>query len=159
MLASVVGILETVLRLAPGVLSGSVADQAYSGYHCYAGGIYVPDYHLGFTLRPNCSRDLYWAGHWWRHATNAPRYPRAAVERADAAFLGDSMIYGHGVEDAQTVPSQFHARTGWAVANLGQQGTCLIQMAMRYQHRGAGLQPRVVFVCSHFNDITDAAAL
>ena len=39
-------------------------------------------------------------------------YRGAAVDAADVVFLGDSMIYGHGVENDQTVPSQFQAITG-----------------------------------------------
>src|SRR5262249_40544701 len=75
---------------------------------------------------------------------------------ADAVFLGDSMIYGHGVEGDQTVPARFAARTELATANLGQQGTCLVQMWLRYRRLGAGLRPRLGFVCSHPNDVEDA---
>ena len=52
-------------------------------------------------------RRAYWQGHWWRHSANAAGFRGALVDQADAVFLGDSMIYGHGVEDEETVSSQF----------------------------------------------------
>jgi hypothetical protein len=154
----VVGALEGLLCLFPSVLKGSIANAAYSRYHTMRGGMYTPDPHLGFTLKPNYACNAYWQGHWWRHTTNAAGYRGDLLERADAVFLGDSMIYGHGVEDDETVSSQFAARTGWTVANLGQQGTCPIQMAIRLRRTGVGLQPKVVFLCNHVNDITDSTA-
>jgi hypothetical protein len=154
--AVVIASAECVLRAVPGLLTGSIANCAYGGYHCESGGIYKRDRHLGLALRRNCSREIYWNGHWWHHATNSEGYRGAAVAHADAVFLGDSMVYGHGVEEDQTVPHCFGVRAGCTVANFGQQGTCLIQMAMRMRHIGVGLKPRVVFACSHFNDIEEA---
>lgn len=155
MAAFVVGSLELTLRLAPSLLGGSLADHAFSRYHAQPGGIYERDVHLGYALKPDCSCRLFWHGHWWHHQTNAAGFRGAAVAQADAVFLGDSMIYGHGVENDQTVSSQYAARSGQSVANLGQQGTCLVQMAYRLRHTGLALRPRVVFVCSHFNDIDE----
>lgn len=155
-IALFVGSGEAVLRLAPGVLRGWIANEAYGGYHCLAGGIYERDCRLGYALKPSTSTTLYWNGHWWRHETNAAAYRGDQVERADAVFLGDSMIYGHGVENAQTVPSQYGAQGSQSVANLGQQGTCLVQMCARLRAIGTPLRPQVVFVCCHFNDIAEA---
>ncbi|HBI43722.1 MAG TPA: hypothetical protein DDY78_12855 [Planctomycetales bacterium] len=157
-LAAVSGLgLEAVLRLCPAVLTGEVANAAYGGYHDLCGGIYNRDAHMALALRPNCRREIYWNGHWWRHETNAGGYRGPAVDQADAVFLGDSMIYGHGVENEDTVASRFAVRTGLPVANLGQQGTCPIQYWLRLRETGLGLRPRLVFVCCHFNDIDEAA--
>jgi hypothetical protein len=158
MSAAAIGCVECALRFVPSVLNGSVANAAYGRYHTLPGGIFDRDVHLGFAHKPNFSCEMYWNGHWWRHETNAVGYRGRAVDQADAVFLGDSMIYGHGVEDVQTVSSRFGASTGRTVANLGQSSTCLIQMEMLYRRIGIGLRPKVVFVCSHYNDIGDAAA-
>jgi len=155
-LAFAVGCGEVALRVAPQLLSGWVANHAYGGYHCHAGGIYLRDSTLGFALKPNLTRDLYWNGHWWRHQTNAAGYRGAEAALAEVVFLGDSMIYGHGVDNEHTVPSQFQKQTSYSVANLGQQGTCLVQMAARFRRTGVDLQPRLVFVCCHYNDIAEA---
>jgi hypothetical protein len=156
--AVVVGTLEGALRLAPSLLVGELAESAFGRYHALPGGIYTRDAHLGYALKPDCSCKVFWSGHWWHHQTNSAGFRGPAVEHADAVFLGDSMIYGHGVENDQTVSSFYGARTGQEVANLGQQGTCLVQMAWRLRHTGLALGPRLVFVCSHFNDIDEAVS-
>src|SRR5262249_29377696 len=154
--AATAGPLGAAVRLAPGLLRGRAALEVFNGYHCAPGGIYRRDPHEGRALRPACSCQLYWNGHWWHHQTNANGYRGEAVDRADAVFLGDSMIYGHAVETEQPFPSRFAAHTGLPVANLGQQGTDLLQMWLRYRRLGTPLHPRLVFVCSHFNDVGEA---
>jgi hypothetical protein len=99
---------------------------------------------------------MYWAGHWWEHDANADGYRGPAVARADAVFLGDSMVYGHGVGPADTLPARFAARTGRAVANLGQQGTCQLQSWLRLERIGLRLRPATVFASSHFTDVAEA---
>jgi hypothetical protein len=152
-------LLEAVLRLWPGVLGGEVANTAYTGYHWYGGGIYRLDAHRGPVMRPNVQRRMYWSGHWWWHEANADGYRGPAVSRADAVFLGDSMIYGHGVEGDQTLPARFAARTGQKVANLGQQGTCQVQSLLTWRAIGRGLKPRWVFASVHFTDLEEVSLL
>ncbi len=151
--------LEALLRVVPGVVRGSVANDLFSGYHVYAGGIYRRAEHMGAVLRPSVRRRIYWSGHWWWHETNADGYRGPALARADAVFLDDSMVYGHGIETGETVPARFGSITGLATANLGQQGTCLVQASMILRDKGLALRPRVVLVCSHPNDLTDATDL
>jgi hypothetical protein len=148
--------LEAILRVFPGLLSGQVANVAYTGYHWQKGGIYDLDDHMGPVMRPDVRREMYWSGHRWRHDANADGYRGPAVPKADAVFLGDSMVYGHGVGPEDTLSARFAARSGLAVANLGQQGTCQLQSWIRLERLGLRLRPRVVFACSHFSDIGDA---
>jgi hypothetical protein len=157
MAASIIAAVEATLRLAPEIVNGAVANHTFGGYHSMASGIYERDRRLGYALKPACSCKLFANGHWWHHETNAAGFRGEAVSRADAVFLGDSMVYGHGVDNHDTVASRFQSLSDRPVANLGQQGTCLIQMDMLLRRHGARLQPRVVFVCSHFNDIHEAA--
>ena len=147
---------EGLLWLAPGLLKGRLANQVLSGYHSERDGIYVPDPYLGRTLRPGIARPMYWNGHVWRHEANADGYRGPRLDRADAVFLGDSMIYGHGVEAAQTVPARFEAVSGLASANLGQQGTCPVQALELLRRKGLKLRPRYVFLCAHPTDVLDA---
>lgn len=147
--------LEAILHVWPGVLRGQVANVAYTGYHWQRGGIYGLDPHRGPVLLPSVRRRMYWSGHWWWHETNANGYRGPAQASADAVFLGDSMIYGHGVEADQTVPARFAAHTGLAVANLGQQGTCLVQAFLTFRATGKALRPRLVFVSVHPTDLDE----
>ena len=157
--ATLVLSLEVVLRLWPHVLGGEVANVAYTGYHWHRGGIYRLDEHRGPVLRPGVSRLMYWSGHWWRHEANEAGYRGPAVTRADAVFLGDSMIYGHGVEGDQTLAAFFGRQTGLGVANLGQQGTCQIQSLLTWRALGRGLRPRYVFASVHFTDLAEVLLL
>jgi len=147
--------LEAVLHLWPGVLGGQVANVAYTGYHWQRGGIYMLDPHRGPVLRPSFGRRMYWSGHWWWHQTNEDAYRGPRLERADVILLGDSMVYGHGVEEPDTIAARFAARTGLAAANLGQQGTCLLQSFLALRVHGPRLRPRVVYACAHFSDLDE----
>ena len=69
--------------------------------------------------RPRC----HWNGYSWRHRTDAwgGRNPETWSE-VDVALLGDSMIYGHGVEEEQTTAHFLRERLGVKVSNLGSHG-------------------------------------
>jgi hypothetical protein len=150
-------LLEAALHVRPQLLGGRVANFAYGGYHPYRGGIYSLDAHVGQLMRGNVRRWMYWNGHWWWHASNAQGWRGPSLDRADAVFLGDSMIYGHGVDAADTVPARLAARTALRTANLGQQGTCAPQQLMLFRRRGRALAPRVVLLCVHLTDFEDVA--
>jgi hypothetical protein len=155
--AATTGAAEGLLRLFPGLLHGRIANYVFHGYHGERDGIYEADPHLGVRLKPGVRRSMYWNGHWWHHEANAFGYRGpAAPEGADAVFLGDSMIYGHGVEADQTVAQRFAARTALRVANLGTQGAGLMQELQLFAEKGPRLHPRLVFVSSHPTDIGDA---
>jgi hypothetical protein len=148
--------LEALLHIAPGILSGPVANVAYTGYHWQKGGIYDLDDHMGPSMRPGVRREMYWSGHWWWHETNRAGFRGPDLASADAVFLGDSMVYGHGVSEEDTLAARFAAHTGLRSANLGQQGTGQLQSWIRLERIGLGLKPRFVFAASHFTDIADA---
>ena len=154
--ASGVAGLELGLILFPGVLSGRLANFTFAGYHRERDGIYRPHPALGHAMRPSFRRAMYWNGHWWTHETNADGYRGPRLPQADAVFLGDSMVYGHGVEEDQAVPAQVSRRGGLRVANLGQPGTGAIQALVLYREKGARLGPRRVFICLHHNDAQDS---
>jgi hypothetical protein len=147
--------IEALLRLRPSLLRGDVANNLYSRNHVYTGGVYERDEHLGYRMRPDVHALTYWNGYWWHHDTNRHGFRGTDLVRADAVVLGDSMIYGHGVETDQTVPARLSALTGRPVANLGEAATALVQASMLLREKGLPLRPRLVFVCSHPNDLDD----
>lgn len=150
---------EAVLYVRPTVLRGRLANIAYNGYHWQRGGIYALDEHRGPVLRPRVRRTMYWNGHWWRHETGDAGWRGPDVPQADAVFLGDSMIYGHGVDEPQTACARFGARTGTTAVNLGQQGTCQVQSFLTLAHHAARLRPRLVFASLHPTDLDEAPRL
>jgi hypothetical protein len=152
--ATVLG-LEAVLALWPGLLRGRLANHVFNEYHAGRTGIYRADPVLGVTFKPGLRRRTYWNGHWWTHEANADAYRGPALARADAVFLGDSMIYGHGVETAETVAAAFTRQTGLPAANLGVQGYCLVQSLAVLRQKGTALRPRWIFAASHPTDVPD----
>jgi hypothetical protein len=154
--ALTVSLLEGALLLFPGLLSGRLANYVLGGYHSDRDGIYRVDPRLGQRMRPSFRRRLYWNGHSWTHETNADGYRGRRLARADAVFLGDSMVYGHGVEVADTVPAWFGRLGDLAAANLGQPGIGPLQELALFEERGARLEPHRVFVCLHPNDVQDS---
>jgi hypothetical protein len=146
---------EVVLWVAPGLLSGRLANAAYSGYHLARDGIYMRDLYVGEIMRPNFHRRMYWNGHWWEHQTNRDGFRGPTIRRADVVFLGDSMIYGHGVDQSETVPALFEDLTGCVSANLGRQGASMVQELELLRRLGLRLSPRVIVVSSHPTDPED----
>ena len=51
-------VFEALLHLAPRILSGHVANVAYTGYHWQRGGIYDLDDHAGPLMRPGVRRSM-----------------------------------------------------------------------------------------------------
>jgi len=156
MATTVIASVEAVLWINPQLLRGQLADWAYGRYHHYTGGMYQLDKHSGYRLKPNTEFTAYWAGYWWKHQTNSKGFRGPEVDQADVVFLGDSMIYGHGVDDDQTVAARFQERTGIRSANLGQQATSALQALRIFETTGIALKPKVVFFCAHMNDIPEA---
>lgn len=157
--ASAAAMFELALRMRPGILGGHVANVAYTGYHWYRGGVYALDPHVGPLLKPGVRRPMYWAGHRWTHETNDRGFRGPCPARAEVVFLGDSMVYGHGVENEATLPSRFARLTGLDTANLGQQGTALVQSWLIFARKGVPLRPRIVFVSAHPTDVEDALTI
>lgn len=155
LMAGLVGACEMTLCFAPNLLRGMVANYAYGRYHTNVGGIYDYDEHMSKRLKPNLVCSNYFNGHRWTHDSNARGYRGPQLESADTVFLGDSLIYGHGVETHQTVPHEFEVESGLRSANLGIQGSGFMQAWMRFKRLGVPLRPKWVFLCSCYNDIID----
>lgn len=155
--AGTVALLEISLRLAPGLLSGKIANFTYGAYHTDPGGMHEHHEQLGHTMKRRFRKRIYWNGHWWRHETNANGYRGPLLKKADVVFLGDSMVYGHGVETDETAAAQFETLTGLRTANLGVQAFGAIQELILMEQLGMTLHPRYVVLCIHPNDLIDSS--
>ncbi len=146
---------ELLLRVSRGLLRGRIGNYVHGGYHDEPEGIYTLDPHRGHALRPEVRRRMYWNGHWWRHDANVDGYRGPALTSAAALFLGDSLVYGHGVETPDTLAPLYARLSARPAANLGLQGACLLQSLHLLREKGLRLGPAVVFVCAHPNDLAD----
>lgn len=83
------------------------------------------------------------------------RLPAAGPGRLKVLFLGDSFVFGHGVEGEQAVPHRLEALSGGllSVTNAGIPGYDTRRQAMLMQSIGASLKPDVVVVGFVINDV------
>lgn len=149
--------LELVLRAQPSLLGDVFANGVLSKYHTGPGGIYYRDPKLGIHFMiPNMKTQMYYNGYVWTHETDAYgfRNKQTAIP-ADIMLLGDSFIYGHGVEFEFTVGSFLEQLTGRSVVNLARQGDSSFQEAYLLTEYIGVFRPRVVFYIFSFNDISD----
>lgn len=159
-LASVLVILtglEVTLRLRPTLLGYAFANGALSKYTARAGGIYYTDRNLRIHFMiPNHATTMFASGYRWHHQTDAlgfrnpgPRVP------ADVILLGDSLVYGQGVDVEHTVASYLEQLSHLRVANLGRQGDCAFQEAYILTAYVDVFKPRYVVYVFTPNDIID----
>ena len=108
------GLLELYLRHFPHTLPHALANHLTTPYHTGPSGIYRWAPELRTTLmHPNHERMIYFNGYRWRHKTDSRGF-RNPVETltASVVLLGDSIVYGHGVEEVSTI--RITSRRSWA---------------------------------------------
>jgi hypothetical protein len=155
--AAALGGLELLLRAWPQLLGQAFANGVLSRYTDGPGGIYYKDRVVGMKFMiPNFTTQMYANGYAWTHRTDALgfRNRRLAIP-ADIVLLGDSYIYGHGLEVESTVGALLEGLTGRSVANLARQGDCPLQQAYLLTEFLPVFRPHYVFYFFFENDIAD----
>jgi len=148
---------EVTLRRWPMLLGHAFANGALSRYSTRAGGIYVSDrrVHMNFMI-PNYRTTMYYNGYVWQHQTDALGFRNDPLHvPADVVLLGDSVVYGHGVNFEHTVGHLLERRSGLRVVNLGRQGDCAFQEAYLLTTHLSLFRPRVVVHVFSPNDVED----
>jgi hypothetical protein len=154
-------VVELGLRSFPLALPHALANHLTTRYHTGPSGIYryAPALHMN-VMRPRDDRVLYFNGYLWHHRTDSRGF-RNPVERdhASIVLLGDSIVYGHGVEETATIRSHLETMLGAPVANLGRQGSSIHDEYQTLRAFGVGLRPQYVFAFFLANDIDDLGLL
>jgi hypothetical protein len=151
------GAVEWGLRRFVDDLPGGLSDYVASGYNTYPSGIYRfdPTMKMSF-MRPHYEREMYWNGYRWHHRTDALGFRNPADRAAaDVVLLGDSMVYGHGVEETSTIRHHLEEKLRRPVANLGIQGAGIHEEYQVFKRFGVALRPRYAFLFFLVNDIYD----
>jgi len=149
--------LELTLRAWPTLLGHSFANGALSRYTSRSGGIYYADRGLRMSFMiPNHSATMFANGYVWRHRTDALGFRNDTLHvPADVMLLGDSVVYGHGVDFEDTIGYALEQRSGLRVVNLGRQGDCAFQEAYLLTAYLPVFTPRFVVHVFSPNDIED----
>ncbi len=98
------------------------------------------------------------------------RDPHRGLERSDVpefrrvALVGDSVVWGFGLEDDEVLARRLERRLGeldplrtWEVWSLAQPATTQLNHAARYERMGSELKPDLVVVTVLFNDLLPGA--
>lgn len=149
--------LELVFRNYLHLLPQTIANEVGTGYSEWGRGIDYKDHDTRtFRMRPGYSREMYFNGYRWYHQTDSRGF-RNDIEytSANIVLIGDSMIYGHGVESDFTVASNLEQLTGRKVYNMGKQGASIHEEFQFLLRDALPLEPDWVFVFFLNNDLND----
>ena len=150
-------LMETYFRLFPETLPPALSNHLTSRYHDGLTGIYRYDFGLNmYLMKPNYECQMLFNGYRWHHHTNSMGFRNPHdFSRADILLLGDSMIYGHGVEETSTIRYFLNQILHQNIINMGMQGICIHQEYQLLKHFGLALHPKYVLVFFLQNDIHD----
>jgi len=149
-------LLDLVLRLFPSIPGPRLANYVFSRYGVFTGGIYVRDpVSRVHFMWPGYTTETAWNGYRWRHSTDGRGFRNPQGAPHELLLLGDSLIYGHGVEETETVAHFLRAEWGRGAYNLGRQGACLLDEYVFLRTWLAELAPRDVVLTVFLNDFHD----
>jgi hypothetical protein len=149
--------LEVTLRaLHPYILPVKISNEIATGYRLGWDGIYQWRSDLdSMFMKPKFHRQMWFNGYQWEHQTDELGFRNPETyEQADIVLLGDSMIYGHGAEEQDTVRYYLARDLSMTVANLGMQGAAIHNEYQILRHYGLSLDPRFVVVFFLANDVS-----
>jgi hypothetical protein len=148
---------EGILRMWPEMFGQLFANTVLTQYKMTPEGIFYHDPVLKMNfMKPNFTTENYWNGYRWHHQTDNLGFRNTQTRyRADILLLGDSLIYGHGMNIDETVGVLLERRTPYSVVNLGVQGYSAFQEAYLVTEYVPRFKPRYVFFFFFENDIVD----
>jgi hypothetical protein len=150
-------VAELVLRAFPALVPIDVGTAIYSVYGTKPGDIYFRDLPTRANFMwPDFHTRAYWNGYVWDHRTDARGF-RNPPELQDPTlvWLGDSLIYGHGVAETDTAPARLRSAHGIGAYNAGRQGDCLYQEYLVARLLLDELSPRTLVLTVFMNDFDD----
>lgn len=150
-------LLEAYLRYWPETLPPALGSHVATAYHTGPSGIYRYDADMAMNvMRPHYEREMFFNGYRWHHRTDSLGF-RNPEDRPSAfvALLGDSMVYGHGLEEPATVRHQLEAILGRPVANWGIQGGSIHHEYQLLKRFAPLVRPRYALVFFLGNDVDD----
>lgn len=110
---------------------------------------------IGYELKPGFEG---WA-HFSTVTTNSLgfRSPELDSDKPSMAILGDSMVFGYGVEDDETLSAYLQSVfPSYNVINAGVPGYDLEQETATYEYKIAPLRPELLILVFYFNDFIDS---
>jgi len=153
-------LIEASLRMHPALVGREFSNGISSNYRSGPGGIYYG----GETcdgirinlMKPDFRTQMQFNGYTWVHETdhlgfrNPPEhYP------ADILLIGDSYIYGHGVDFDKTVSNILEELSGKRVYNTARQGDAIFEQHFLLSQYIDVISPKFILYFYYVNDISD----
>ncbi len=143
------------------MLNDKLRHAAFSKYDTLPGGIFRFE---GLTrsrvMRADHRTCAYSHGYFWTHETDARGYRNpTGIDAPRVLLLGDSIVYGHGVESVETVAHFLRADHGVAAYDMSAQGQCLYEHSLALRLLLDELRPETVLLFVYVNDIDDLEKL
>jgi hypothetical protein len=153
-------VFEVVLRTQPDLLSRGLTDQVRSKYRDSPGGIYYRDQVTSFRLMwEDFETSMYADGYQWHHQTDHRGFRNPPDCPTDILILGDSHIYGHGVEQDETLTAILRSECHLGAYNMARQGDSLLEEYVLTRLYLDELKPKSVVAFVFFNDFYDVSYL
>lgn len=150
------GLLELLLARAPEVFGEQRANAIFSTYDTKPGGIYIREKRSRMRFMwPDFATGNYWNGYRWHHATDGRGFRNPSGTPTDVLLLGDSLIYGHGVEEAETVAHFLRSEHRVGAYNMGRQGAALYDEYVLLRTYLPELAPQAIVLFVFLNDFDD----
>lgn len=129
----------------------------FDRYNTRPDGMYFRDRELGMNFMwPSAEMTAYSHGYFWTHRTDERGFRNPEDRRkTDILLLGDSMIYGHGLDDDETVASFLRREYGHHVYNMARQGDCLHEQYVLTRLFLDELSPQTILLFVFSNDLVD----
>lgn len=149
---------ELLLRGLAHKLPPALGNDTVHSYSTRPGGMYFLDEPTRLRLCfPHDRRTALANGRTWRHATDERGLRNPTGTGSEVLLLGDSFIYGHGVEEDQTVASYLRREHGWKAYNMARQGDGMMEEFLLFQLYRRELRPKKVILFAFVNDYGDIA--
>ncbi|HNW91913.1 MAG TPA: hypothetical protein PKM88_03270 [bacterium] len=153
-------LFEAGLRWCGGIMPSRVGNFLYSAYNDSPYGIFAYDELVPFkVMKKNFATRNYFNGYFFDHQTDRYGFRNpAGLDHPDILLLGDSFIFGHGVNEADTVRSFLSGMTGKAVYNLSVTGNGIREEYALLKTYLPVFRPQQVFLFTFLNDPYDLVA-
>ena len=109
-------------------------------------------------MKSNFRTRMFYNGYRWNHSTDSRGFRnQVSTGKTDVLLLGDSMIYGHGVDAESTISHHLENISGIRVYNMGQQGACMHEEYTFASEYIDELSPSHIILFFLNNDLSDLA--
>ena len=152
---------EAAIRLFPGLLNEKARHAAFSRYDTLPGGIFVVDGITGARyMRADFQTTAWSAGRSWSHRTDGRGFRNPpGIASPEVVLLGDSLIYGHGVEADQTVSHFLRTEHDVAAYDMSTQGRSPYEHYLSLRLWNEELRPHTALLFVYVNDVRDLVKL